>query len=73
MARLIPLFSQNFASGDWSNRNSDPEIQNYVFTTLGGRKTFNGYGKMVRALCDALVQEEKDQGTLLNSAKYSSQ
>lgn len=33
--------------------------------TLGGRKTFNGYGEMVWALCDALVQEEKDQGTLL--------
>jgi len=26
----------------------------------GGRKTFNGYGEMVRALCDALVQKEKD-------------
>ena len=30
--------------------------------TPGGGKTFDGYGEVVWALCDALVQEEKDQG-----------
>ena len=32
--------------------------------TPGGGKTFDGYGEVVRAVCDALVQEEKDQGGL---------
>ena len=32
--------------------------------TSGGGKTFDGYGEVVRAVCDALVQEEKDQGGL---------
>ena len=33
----------------------------YAFFS-GGRKTFNWNGKMVRPLCYALVQEEKNQG-----------
>ena len=32
--------------------------------TSGGGKTFDGYGEVVWAVCDALVQEEKDQGGL---------
>ena len=32
--------------------------------TSGGGKTFDGYGEVVWAVCDALVQEEKYQGGL---------
>ena len=32
--------------------------------TSGGGKTFDWHGEVVWAVCDALVQEEKDQGGL---------
>ena len=55
----------NRIEGGLDNINAEMKVE---FSSLlaparfisGGGKTFNGYGEVVRSLCYALVQEEKD-------------